>query len=165
MLFRFNNDPCDGAGNRNGTCYTSAECESRGGANQGSCAQGYGVCCVFAVAECGRTTTENCTYFETPTPLSAGPTSCGFTVCPCTSNICQLRLDFETFLITGPSIDVTSIGTITSGQLPISAGAIPATTVGQCLTDTFALTSPGGDAPPVICGANNGEHCNRLYLT
>ncbi len=31
---------------RNGTCFTEAECSSRGGTNAGSCASGFGVCCV-----------------------------------------------------------------------------------------------------------------------
>ena len=30
---------------KNGTCYTSEECDKRGGTNSGSCANGYGVCC------------------------------------------------------------------------------------------------------------------------
>ena len=29
---------------------------------------------------------------------------------------------------------------------------------GQCQTDTFSVTAPGNDAPPVICGINSGEH-------
>ncbi len=49
-LFRFNNDPCDG-GNRNGTCYTSEECDDKGGTNSGSCADGYGVCCTCKIAK------------------------------------------------------------------------------------------------------------------
>ena len=42
----FPNDPCfvDG-GSKNGTCYTSEECENKGGSNSGSCAEGFGVCC------------------------------------------------------------------------------------------------------------------------
>ena len=33
---------------------------------------------------------------------------------------------------------------------------------GQCLTDTFTVTSPGGNAPPVICGTNSQQHSNPL---
>ncbi len=44
--FRFTNGPCEGSGNRNGTCYTSQECESKGGTDGGSCASGFGVCCI-----------------------------------------------------------------------------------------------------------------------
>ena len=42
---RFNNDPCVGGSNKNGTCYLADECSSKGGTNSGSCAAGYGVCC------------------------------------------------------------------------------------------------------------------------
>ena len=45
VSYRFPNDPCDGNGGKNGTCYTSEECMQKGGASAGSCAQGYGVCC------------------------------------------------------------------------------------------------------------------------
>ena len=31
---------------------------------------------------------------------------------------------------------------------------------GQCLLDTFSVTSPGNPTPPVICGVNTGEHSN-----
>jgi hypothetical protein len=27
-----------------------------------------------------------------------------------------------------------------------------------CLTDTFSVTNPGGNAPPTICGINTGYH-------
>ena len=31
---------------------------------------------------------------------------------------------------------------------------------GQCLMDTFMVTSPGNPSPPMICGLNTGEHSN-----
>ena len=37
---------CTGSSNRNGTCYTSEECENRDGVAAGSCADGFGVCCI-----------------------------------------------------------------------------------------------------------------------
>ena len=43
---RFNNGPCSGDNNLNGTCYTEQECSSRGGVNGGSCAAGFGICCI-----------------------------------------------------------------------------------------------------------------------
>ena len=42
----FQNTGCIGNGGRNGTCYTSDECEDRNGLASGSCAEGYGVCCI-----------------------------------------------------------------------------------------------------------------------
>ena len=35
-----------------------------------------------------------------------------------------------------------------------------AANAGQCLQDTFSVTSPGNPSPPVICGVNTGEHSN-----
>ena len=36
--------------------------------------------------------------------------------------------------------------------------ALAAYPQGQCLMDTFMVTSPGNPTPPVICGTNSGEH-------
>merc|ERR1739848_650009 len=56
----FPNDLCVGTesgATRNGTCYTSAECSTKGGTASGSCASGFGVCCVFSLA-CGHSSAE-----------------------------------------------------------------------------------------------------------
>ncbi len=37
-------------------------------------------------------------------------------------------------------------------------GGIAVSNFGQCLTDTFSVSSPDGSNPPTICGNNNGEH-------
>jgi len=152
-VVRFPNDPCAGS-SKNGTCYTEAECDNKGGKNSGSCAQGFGVCCVF-VANCGASVAENCTYFES-TGTESG--QCSLEVCPCSTGICQIRLDFTSFVITGPS-------TLTNAALGATAGRLvgkglkysPQT---QCLTDTFTVrTSSGGtNSPPTICGTNTNEH-------
>merc|ERR1719323_233596 len=74
QIVTFPNDPCDG-GVKNGTCYTSEECSSRGGVNAGSCAEGFGVCCIFSYG-CGSSSAENCTYFESPAgsaTVNSGP--------------------------------------------------------------------------------------------
>ena len=41
----FPNDVCK-AGTKNGTCYTQTECTEKNGEESGSCASGFGVCCV-----------------------------------------------------------------------------------------------------------------------
>ncbi|XP_059097431.1 uncharacterized protein LOC131891786 [Tigriopus californicus] len=164
-VVRFNNSPCFGTNNRNGTCYTADECASRGGAAAGSCAQSYGVCCTFSVG-CGGTSNENCTYFES-SGISSG--ACRVKICRCNDNICQLRLDFSNFVITGPSTQTVGTGMTIGGVLAPGATLVvtPAT---QCLTDSFSVTNPGGQSPPTICGSNSGEHmyvdasssCNEL---
>jgi len=154
-IVRFKNDPCQGSSNRNGTCYTESECSDRGGSNAGSCAQGFGVCCTF-ISRCGASVAENCTYFESNGGETGG---CSLEICPCSSNICQMRLDFINFMITGPSTSTVTIKGTLNGV--ITPGVDPAyTTQTQCLTDTFTVTglSTGQNSPPTICGINTGEH-------
>ena len=45
-IFLFQNDMCVGSSSRNGTCYTADECEDQKGTASGSCAEGFGVCCI-----------------------------------------------------------------------------------------------------------------------
>ncbi|XP_059088779.1 uncharacterized protein LOC131884900 [Tigriopus californicus] len=73
-----------------------------------------------------------------------------FTICKASSDICRIRLDFTTFSIAGPSVGTTSI----TAPIPDGNGGI----LGDCLTDSFSLTSPGSQASPVICGFNTGQH-------
>jgi len=147
---------------RNGTCYTNSECTAKGGSASGSCASGFGSCCIFEKSCGGGSVAENCTYF-TSTSLTTG-SSCSLTICKCSSDICQLRLDFETFVLNNP----VTITTVTVG--PGTAAAGSATRIGNCDTDSFAVTVPGGKSPPLICGTNTGQHmyipaataCNTL---
>merc|ERR1711963_276134 len=99
-------------------------------------------------------TSEKCSYFESSGTASTG--ACRAQICPCSNNICQLRLDFETFVITGPSTDTTSVTKILNGA-PNDAGGGAATFATQCLTDTFSVTNSQNNNP-VICGTNTGEH-------
>ena len=46
---RFANTGCIGSGSKNGTCYTTSECAEKSGVAAGTCAQGYGVCCVCEI--------------------------------------------------------------------------------------------------------------------
>jgi len=165
-VVKFGNDPCEGSDNKNGTCYTEAECENKGGKASGSCAEGYGVCCVFTEG-CGDVVAENGTYFES----SGTPTGqCNLKVCKCDDNICQLRLDFMTFVIAGPSTATTSMHAQVNGGAIATGAAQAVNPVSQCMDDQFTVTAPGAPAPPVICGTNTGAHmyveaseaCNTL---
>ena len=51
---------------------------------------------------CGASLAENNTYF-TSTGISKG-SNCRMTVCKCNAWVCQLRLDFETFVLNIVSI-------------------------------------------------------------
>ena len=51
FVFRFPNTVCSGT-SYNGTCYSSTECSQLGGSSSGTCAAGYGVCCICKSFDC-----------------------------------------------------------------------------------------------------------------
>ncbi len=73
----------------------------------------------------------------------------------------QLRMDFNSFVITGPNTLTTSIfynlqgNVVATSLLKVGQSASLAT---QCQTDSFTVTGSGGATPPVICGTNTGYH-------
>lgn len=137
-----------------GTCYTASECAALGGSSSGSCASGFGVCCSFT-GSCGGSTTLNNTYF---TSTSSDSSPCKFTVCKSSDDICQIKLNFDTFSVDDPD---TTTGT---------PDYIPKT---QCLLSQFTAESKGSNSPNTICGTNTGYHmyleaadnCNTLEFT
>ena len=71
-------------------------------------------------------------------------------------------MDFNTFVIAGPSTVTLTVGLLTGGSVTTSPG-VAFTAATQCQTDTFSITgSPGGN-PPVICGTNSGYHGKNLF--
>lgn len=154
QVVQFPNDFCSGNDNKNGTCYTSEECDSRGGKGSGSCAEGYGVCCTFT-KDCGEESAENNTYWEPDDIPTSG--CCHLKICKMNENICQLRLDFDTFVIAGPSTLTLSVY-LQSGGNPSSAGAKAGSTATMCLTDMFTISSDPGLSVPGVCGTLTGEH-------
>ena len=91
-----------------GTCYTGSECSSRGGAADGACASGFGVCCSFSRwsgdrsryryieiysichfprSECDTSTAQNGTYFSSP---ASPPSVCSLMITPLSEAICQV---------------------------------------------------------------------------
>merc|ERR1712072_169268 len=146
-VVKFKNDVCAGGGNQNGTCYTAEECSAIDGTASGSCAEGYGICCIVSLV-CGSTSKQNCTYLVQAATTAPKTNPCTYTICPLSSNICRIKLDFSTFAIAGPSTLTltTAIATVNH-----------ASDKGSCVTDTFTVSSSAG-AIPVICGANAGQH-------
>ena len=96
------------------------------------------MCCVIYTSTCGTSISTNTTYIRNPGyPSSYTATSastCSYTIKKVSDDICQLRLDFQTF-----------------------SGFATATTVSTC-TDTLAVTGQTGVDPPSICGTNTGYH-------
>jgi len=150
-VVQFDNEGCkstsslasSGSGNthRNGTCYTSTECRDKGGSAAGSCAAGFGVCCVFTLEDSGDIN-ENCTYIRNPDfpNVYSDTDNLRFTVNKCENRICFLRLDFETFNIAGPTDTFEDLDN------------------GHECRDTFTITTSTDSRIPTICGSNSGQH-------
>ena len=80
--------------------------------------------------------------------------ACKAKICKVNSNICQIRLDFSTFVITGPSTSSVSLGLMLAGEY--NPGGVEVSDRTQCQTDTFSITNQV--TVPVICGTNSGFH-------
>ena len=96
------------------------------------------MCCVLTVGCGGSSSTNNSYLVQTSTSTA---TTCSYTICPSSSDICQIRLDFDSLVLSPASA--------TTG------------TVGLCTDDSLSLSNPGGPSPPLLCGTLTGQH---LYL-
>ncbi|KAK7065389.1 hypothetical protein SK128_015790 [Halocaridina rubra] len=134
-ILRISPDQCttDDTVSTLGTCLPSSDCSTNGVAS-GSCAKGFGTCCIVQKS-CGTSTTYDNTYFVNPGFPSAdtGTGRCTLTVNRASSNICQVRLDFIDFELSQPDVN------------------------GECLTDFLTVTG-GTSTVPMICGSNAGQH-------
>ena len=125
-VVKFPNTECQSSLGRNGTCFTSSQCSAMGGEARGGCAHSFGICCVFDVG-CGGQSSQNITYFSLNTSAQG---SCNFHLCSSDPSVCKLRLDFESFSLTGPLEDnfTNAVDSVVKNSHSI---------VGQCLGDTF----------------------------
>ena len=155
-IVKFPNEGCNSSiSNVYGVCYTSSECSTYGGTSSGSCASGFGVCCTFT-GGCSGSTTLNNTYFKSSDSDSS---PCLFSVCKSNDDICQIRLNFNTFDIAQPSTNNPS-QTQPNGRT-------------QCQQAQFLATTSDGNNSPTICGTNTDYHmivdadddCNTLSFT
>merc|ERR1719310_2241632 len=139
-IVQFPNQQCTGASSSStfGICYTSSECTSKGGTADGNCAAGFGVCCVIYTTPCGSSLSTNTTYIRNPNYPSSYPPSttgtCAFTFNKVSDDVCQLRLDFQTF-----------------------SGFATTTPIGAC-SDYMTAAGQTGKDPPSICVTNTDYH-------
>lgn len=153
QVVKFSNSICAGS-SRNGTCYTAAECENIGGTKDGTCADGFGVCCIVILTTSGSSSVNNTyIYKASGTTYSSGDHK--YTICPCSDNICRIRLDLNTFTIASPN---TGFGTRYANGAAATYPIGTSQAIGDCWTDTFFVNSPYGRSTPVICGVNSGQH-------
>jgi hypothetical protein len=66
-------------------------------------------------------------------------------------------MDFNSFVIAGPSTVTVSLGKQIGGSVG-AANGIAYSSATNCLTDTFTVTGSSGGVPPTICGTNSGYH-------
>ena len=132
-VVRFPNSACGSANNFNGTCYTASECSSLGGSSSGSCASGFGVCCVFSLS-CGSRTNANTSYATISSFSSSDRNPCTYTYCKCSEDVCKLRIDYETMEIADPA---EWSGTAPN---PAANNSPEGFNVGDCNTDRLSST-------------------------
>jgi len=155
-IVQFPNDECTSTDTTYpcGLCVTSSECSSGSGTVFGTCASGFGTCCVFKVSATKSEVTKNLTYITNPGFPSAYATDVAgttYTINKVNSDVCRIKLTYEKFQTTGPEVIII-------------------TTDGQCITDRLELTTtaaaiaptvgdPGayGDYP-YLCGILDGQH-------
>ena len=89
----------------------------------------------FRINTCGSAVPNNCSYIQNPNyPSSESAGACSFNIRPMSSDICQLRLDFQNF-------DLTETA-------PID---------GTCV-DNFDITSGSSRDYFKLCGTLSGQH-------
>merc|ERR1712088_72164 len=153
----FGNEECTGdtsvtGGATQGTCYSCTECSDKNGMSSGNCASGFGVCCVFLnTAAASATITENRTRlrnYEYPSITTATAIqTIVYTINKMKSDICQIRLDFDAFIIAGPAV--------TTELIPTTATTVCQDSLVLATSDNSAVTSsPFG----TLCGALTGQH-------
>jgi len=142
-----------------GTCYSSTECSDKNGMASGNCASGFGVCCVFLNTAVAAATTisENRTRirnaeFPSITTATAVVTA-AYTVNKMKDDICQIRLDFDTFVIAGPAV--------TTEALALGGGSACQDTFQISTTDQVSTNSNPAYSAGVLCGVLTGQH---LYV-
>lgn len=99
----------------------------------------------------GGSTSLNQSYIVQASSSAVTVGSKSYQICPSSTDIRRIRLDFTTFTLAPPNIPA-------GGTIAAAANGFIGAAIGDCLQDTFVMTSSGGAASPVICGANTGQH-------
>jgi len=150
-VVKFPNDECSGATTGLvGDCITPGECNTRSGLVDGSCARGFGTCCIVQA----QTTSEgfsvkyNNTYLQNPEYASAKTSAFTYTYTlnRLSSDICFIRLDFVKFQIAGPQV---------LSEAPYT-GCSPCYGW-KCSVDYATFSTPTMSIPKV-CGDLDGHH-------
>ncbi|XP_019874064.2 uncharacterized protein LOC109602177 [Aethina tumida] len=117
-----------------GKCITDAKCKNSGGTPKGSC--GFlEKCCVYDNS-CNRITSSKVSYFTGKVTKTNDISSCPYTIYLENTNVCQIRLDFESFKLASSKHDGSKYA---------------------CSTDSFSI-EPNHYGIPDMCGSNQNNH-------
>ncbi|XP_049872883.1 uncharacterized protein LOC126371610 [Pectinophora gossypiella] len=134
-VVEFDHDACVSSSGLEGTCLPEFDCQTSGGLPMGSCADGYGTCCVTQFSCDGRSAVSSGWFVNPgfPSP-STDRLSCVFTLDKASVDIKQIRLDFNNFELLPPN-------------------------AGTCEQDQFVVSGQNvNNIIPILCGVNSGQH-------
>ena len=121
--------------------------------SSGSCAAGFGVCCLVSLSVCGAQLSVNGSYISNPVDnqvihtIAMHGSATGYDVqdsciysLQAATDVCNIRLDFLKFDLSGPTDNtVANLG-------------------GRCTTDKLEIIRSRYPPTPVLCGVNTGHH-------
>uniref|UniRef100_A0A2A4J843 CUB domain-containing protein n=1 Tax=Heliothis virescens TaxID=7102 RepID=A0A2A4J843_HELVI len=131
-----------------GVCLSRNQCNTQGGKAIGFCGV-FATCCSLNACDV-RTNTKVAVFINPPLNHESSGLECSYNVEINNNNVCQMRIDFETFNLAPPTT-VDPVENVTQR---------PGFT---CRNDIFQVTNlqANSDILPPLCGDNNGQH---LYV-
>ncbi|XP_077287969.1 uncharacterized protein LOC143912557 [Arctopsyche grandis] len=128
-----------------GICLSRQQCSSQGGRVVGSCGV-FNSCCALTACDI-RTSAKN-SVFINPSYHTSQPYNgleCAYTVDIHNDNVCQMRIDLETFSLAQPTL----VGLMDPAY--------------SCIDDVFQVSNlqAHSEIIPPLCGENSGQH---LYI-
>ncbi|CAH2084768.1 unnamed protein product [Euphydryas editha] len=134
-VVEFEHVSCFSVNGLEGTCLHEHDCQKIGGVTMGTCADGYGTCCVILFTCDGHSSSSSGWFTNPGFPMpSSDRLFCTFTLDKYSDQVQQIRLDFMDFEILPP-------------------------TSGTCNQDQFLVTGQNiNSVIPILCGINSGQH-------
>ncbi|GBP40217.1 hypothetical protein EVAR_37618_1 [Eumeta japonica] len=128
-----------------GVCLSRNQCNTQGGKAIGFCGV-FATCCSLNACDV-RTNTKVAVFINPPLDKESSGLECSYNVEINNNNVCQMRIDFETFNLAPPTT-VEPVENVTQR---------PGYT---CRNDIFQVTNlqANSDFLPPLCGDNNGQH-------
>ncbi|XP_034838431.1 uncharacterized protein [Maniola hyperantus] len=131
-----------------GVCLSRNQCNTQGGKALGFCGV-FATCCSLNACDI-RTNTKVAVFINPPLDKESSGLECSYNIEIANNNVCQMRIDFETFNLAPPTT-VEPVENVTKrpGYM--------------CKNDIFRVTNLHGNSEslPSLCGDNSGQH---LYV-